>query len=110
MPESSLKVRFARLGPVRPIVRPSGGPTTTIVLRHSPGAAGTVTISAALLLAGHGMSMLQAKRAIEAMLADGEAEIRLPCVPDADRLLQALREAGIDASIPDAGATSVTPP
>jgi putative transcriptional regulator len=96
MTRSSSKARFARLGPTRAISRDRSGLPAALVLR--PAGKRVETVTAALLLARHGLSMLRAKRAIETMLTAGEVVVLLPAVNDALTLLEALRAAGIKAT------------
>ena len=78
MTKSSLKERFARLGPTRDIDCVQSGSPVDLVLR--PARTKVDTISATQVLAKHGLSMLRAKRAIEAVIEKGEAWVRLPMV------------------------------
>jgi putative transcriptional regulator len=68
------------------------------VLRPGPDRARIKTIDATLALARRGMTMLRAKRAIEAMLDDGEVAVEVPTVEDLDALTRDLRNAGIEAA------------
>jgi putative transcriptional regulator len=68
------------------------------VLRPGPEGAKIKTIDATMALARRGMTMLRAKRAIEAMLDDGEVAVEVPTVEDRDALAAELRKVGIEAS------------
>jgi DNA-binding transcriptional regulator YiaG len=68
------------------------------VLRPGPDLAKIKTISAAESLARRGLSMLRAKRAIEAMIEQGEVFIRVPLVEDVKIFVRELAKAGIKTS------------
>jgi DNA-binding transcriptional regulator YiaG len=73
---SKLKERFERLGRTRDIGRAQSGSPVDLVLR--PRGDKVNAIEAALLLTHSGMTMLRAKRAIEAMLEKGEVVVHVP--------------------------------
>ena len=76
MTSLSLREEFARLGPIRAIDRVSSGSPAVVVLRM--GELGDVkTVTAAISLYRPGLTMLRGKRAMEAMLDDGEAYSRM---------------------------------
>jgi putative transcriptional regulator len=52
-----------------------------------------------MLLVYHGMTMLRAKRAIEAMLDTGRVTVDLPLVEEPMAVTRGLAAAGIDASV-----------
>ena len=95
MTKSSLRERFARLGPVRDVDRSRSGSPVEFVLR--PARARIDTISATRVLAKRGLSMLRAKRAIEAAVETGEACVRLPKVGIAGDVTRELEPTGIRA-------------
>jgi putative transcriptional regulator len=95
---SRLKERLGRLGRVRGVDRVASGSPVDLVLRPGPDRARIKTIDATLALARRGMTMLRAKRAIEAMLDDGEVAVEVPTVEDLDALTRDLRNAGIEAA------------
>ena len=95
MTPSRLKERFARLGPVRDIDRIASGSSADLVLRPAGSLAGIKTVSAAMALARRGMSLLGAKRTIEAVVEHGEAFVHVPTVEDIARLANELGVAGI---------------
>jgi len=95
MRRSSLKARFARLGPVRDVDRNRSGSPVAFVLR--PARARIDTISATRVLAKHGLSMLRAKRTIEAAIETGEARVHLPKVENAGGVIRELESKGIRA-------------
>ena len=68
-----------------------------LVLHATGSEAPVIAAKAALLLAECGISLLKAKRAIEAVLEDGEATLILPKVGSKQELASELRAAGIDA-------------
>ena len=73
--ESSLRERFARLGPVRAIDRvPSGSPADFVMrVPQETGLKGIRMIDAMFALAHRGLTMLRAKRSVEALVEDGTA-------------------------------------
>ncbi len=92
--KSSLKERLERLGPVRDVSRVASGSPVLISLR--PAAHRDVNpVSATVLLAGRGLSLLRAKRAVEEMLANGRAVIELPKVESRTSLTAELEQFGI---------------
>jgi DNA-binding XRE family transcriptional regulator len=98
--ESSLRERFARLGPVRAVGRVASGSPAVFVLapRADLRAGGPDTVSAAVELARRGIPLLRAKRVLERMLAEGRAWVSLPMVEDAAALADALAAFGIEAA------------
>jgi putative transcriptional regulator len=96
MTKSSLKARFARLGPVRAVNRVRSGSPVDLVLR--PARKRIETVSAALALAQRGLSVLRAKRTIEAMIEEGEAVVHLPTVENIAALARELDTAGVKAT------------
>jgi len=95
MTKSSLRERFARLGPVRDVDRSRSGSPVEFVLR--PARTRIDTISATRVLAKRGLSMLRAKRVIEAAVETGEARVRLPKVDIAEDARRELASTGIRA-------------
>lgn len=95
---SSLKARFARLGPIRDVDRVSSGSPATFVLRLSESEGTLRSVDATLALARCGMTMLRAKRAIENLIRKSKVFVSLPVVDDPDRLIKELRAAGIAAA------------
>jgi hypothetical protein len=96
---SSLKARIARLGPARAVVPVASGSPANLVLSPVRPRAEIRTIPAAIELARRGVSLLKAKRAIEAMLDQGRAYVRLPRVEDTAALIRALGAQGIAAAL-----------
>jgi putative transcriptional regulator len=96
MTKPSLKARFARLGPVRAVNRVRSGSPVDLVLR--PARKRIETVSAALALAQRGLSVLRAKRTIEAMIEEGEAVVHLPTVENIAALARELDTAGVKAT------------
>ena len=96
--DSSLRERFARLGPVRAVDRISCGSPAMFVLRLPRNQATPKTIDGALALTRRGMTMLRATRAMEELLASGRAFVDLPVVEDRDTLAGELAKAGIAAA------------
>lgn len=93
----SLRERLARLGPIRAVDRVSSGSPAAFVLRLIPGRAPR-TIDGALALARRGITLLKAKRAMEAMMETGRAFVDLPTVEDALALTRDLADAAIAAA------------
>lgn len=91
---SSLKARFARLGPVRDVGRNLSGSAETVLLDRRDGGGEPRVIDATLALARRGATMLSAKRAVEAALAGGTAVLVLAVVEDRAALAAELRAAG----------------
>ena len=91
-----LKARLARLGPIRDVDHVSSGSPATLVLRPSNGLAKVRTIDAIRALARRGMTLLRAKRAVEAMVEDGSALAHVPMVDDASALSSELKKAGVE--------------
>jgi putative transcriptional regulator len=104
--QSKLKERLGRLGPVRGVVskarlrhdRVASGSPVDLVLRPGPDRARIRTIDAIMALARRGMTMLRAKRVIEALLDDGEVAIEVPTVENVSVLASELRKAGIEVA------------
>ena len=93
-----LKERLERLAPIRDISRVSSGSPADLVIRPADGLAKVRTISAIEALARRGMTMLKAKRAVEAMVETGEATVSLPMVESIRALVADLRQAGVKAT------------
>ena len=96
--DSSLRERFAQLGPIRAVQRVSSGSPAVFVLRL-PTAKRPDTIDATLALARRGMTMLRAKRTIESLLTERRVVIEVPMVEDPDALAADLAAAGIAAAV-----------
>ena len=96
MSGSRFKERIARLGPIRAVDRVPSGSRVIVELRVSD--AGRVNvITATEALARRGLSMLKAKRAIEAALAAGSHRLIVPTVENIESLTADLAAAGIEA-------------
>jgi DNA-binding transcriptional regulator YiaG len=98
MTKSSLKARFARLGPILDVRRKfhfDSDDGIVLVLRPLNDNAGVRTVSATRLLAGAGLSLLRAKHAVESMLEVGDTALVMPTEADAVALARELRTAGI---------------
>ena len=93
--KSSLKERLERLGPVKVVdLVPEGSPDV-LTLRPDPARQSVGTVVAALALVRRGLSMLQAKRAMEKMMEDGEVTLRVPRVESRTELARELAQAGV---------------
>ena len=96
--ESSLRERFARLGPIRGVDRVQSGSPATFVLRLPTDRRVPKTIDGMFVLARRGLSMLRAKRTIEALLEDGRVFVELPTVEDPKAVTDDLARVGIAAA------------
>ena len=96
--DSSLRERFARLGPIRGIDRVQSGSPATFVLRLPKDRGVPRTIDGMFALARRGLTMLRAKRTIEALVEDGRVFVDLPMVEDAKAVTDDLAKAGIAAA------------
>jgi hypothetical protein len=93
MTRSSLKEELARTAPTRAIdLVPSGSPEVVAIERGEWG--GIRTIEAIFALRRRGLTMLKAKRAIEAALERGRVIVGVPIVESPDILAGELRAAG----------------
>ena len=94
--QSNLREAFGRLGPIRDVDRvPSGSPAALVLRARAKRDLQTVT--AVKALARRGMTLLRAKRAVEAaMLGEGVAEV--PTVEHLPTLARELRNAGFDVT------------
>ncbi len=95
--DSSLKERFARLGPIRGIDRVRSGSPAVFVLSVLHSDTAPRTIDGMLALARRGIPMLRAKRAIEALIEDSSVFVDLPTVESPDAVIDDLAKAGISA-------------
>lgn len=84
------------LGPVRDVPKNTAGSQEHVVLRRLGHEAPVVAAKAALALARCGISLLEAKRAVEAVLDEGEETLILPMVSTRPDLSQDLATAGIN--------------
>jgi hypothetical protein len=97
MTELSLKERFARLGRTQAIdLVPSGSPEVVAIEREEWSK--VRSIDAILALRRRGLTMLKAKRAIEAAMENGRVVVGVPVVESADVLSGELRGAGFAAT------------
>ena len=94
---SSLRERFARLGPVRAVDRVTSGTPAVFMLRLGPDGDAPRSIDAMFALARCGLTTLKAKRCIETLVEDGKAFVQLPAVENLDALARDLDAAGIEA-------------
>ena len=96
---ASLRERFAQLGPTQAIDREPSGSPVAFILRPASGLASIQAVTATLALARRGLSMLRAKRAIEAMLDQGQLRLICLVVEDAAAVVRDLAASGIAASL-----------
>lgn len=93
MTKLSLKERFAQMVPTRAIdLVPSGSPEVVAIERGPWG--GIRTIDAIFSLRRRGLTMLKAKRTIEAAVEQGSVVVEVPVVESAETLAGELRAAG----------------
>ena len=97
--DSSLKERFAQLGPIQGIEGVLSGSPADLVLRLPQSLEVPRTIDATHALARRGMTMLQAKRSIEALIERGSVFVTLPIVEDVAKLVSELTKARVAASV-----------
>jgi putative transcriptional regulator len=99
MTRLSLKEEFAQRGLVRAIDRvPSGLPVDLIIWRGAD-LSRIRTIDATLALAKRGMTMLKAKRAVEAVVEEGEIPVHVPVCEDTKLLARDLARAGLHVAV-----------
>ena len=104
---SRLKARFAQLGPVRAVGRVRSGLPVDLALRPALDPARVKTVEATRALAKRGLTLLRAKRTIEAMVITGETVVHLPTVDSIAILAGELKSAGILAARVGASAVDV---
>ena len=98
MTKSSLKARLARLGPTRAVDRnPSGSPAELRLEIASPSLVNPIAASHALAFCG--LSLLRAKRAVEALLEAGSCTLRVPNLSDLAALTAQLSESGVTVTL-----------
>lgn len=94
---SDLRQRLERLGPVRDVSRVTTGSPAIIAIQRTPDA-GLKAVSATTALAKRGVSLLEAKCAIEEMIAKGRAVVTLPIVEDTATLTRHMADCGVSAA------------
>jgi putative transcriptional regulator len=104
----SWRERFEHLGPVRTIARVSSGSPAVIALRLADEPAALRSIDATFALARRGVSMLAAKRAVEAAMAGEQPVVAAPTVESVASLVADLAAAGF-AAVPPAADEAATP-
>jgi len=101
---SSLKERFARLGPIQTMSRVDSGSPVGLLLEWAGERRQIKTIDAILALVRRWVAMPSAKRIIEAMVEHRKAFVYVPKVESLEALQQELAEAGVRATVqPRAG-------
>ncbi len=98
MKNSSSKAVLERLGPVRAVSQNASGSKELVVLLRSDDTE-IHAIAATRILASCGVSLLKAKRTIEAVIENGRADLVLPKVEAVDILKTMLIDTGIDPRI-----------
>jgi putative transcriptional regulator len=95
--DSSLKERFARLGPTRAIDRVASGSPAVFALRTTLDRTPLRTIDATEALARRGLSMLRAKRMTEDLLEGHRVFAELPRLEDEQAFIGDMAACGIAA-------------
>lgn len=93
MPKSSFVERLAPQGRVKGIPRVNSGSSEELILK--PDNENVAVITAVMALAKRGLSMLKAKRAIEAMITSGDVVVEVPKVESVEDLAADLGSAGV---------------
>ena len=101
MMSSSLKERLARLGPSKAADQNRSGSSAILALRPDLDLSKVKTIPAIQSLYKRGMSMLRAKRAVEALVEEGRAVILVPKIESLPALTADLQECGVAMSVLD---------
>ena len=94
MTKSALKEKFERLGPTRAVDLVRSGSSEVVALKPAADLRRIKTIDAILAVRRRGLSMLKAKRAIEAAMSDGRAVLSVPMVESVGALAKELHDAG----------------
>jgi putative transcriptional regulator len=94
MTKSALKEKFARLGPIQAVDLVQSGSSEVVALKPAADLRRVRTVDAILALRRRGLSMLKAKRGIEAALNEGKVVLSVPLVESIDALAKELRDAG----------------
>jgi DNA-binding transcriptional regulator YiaG len=92
--ELSLKEKFARLGPTLAIDPVQSGSPEVLVLTRAADWERIKTVFAILALRRRGLTMLKAKRAIEAAMEAGKVVLTVPVVESVSALAKELDEFG----------------
>lgn len=95
MTDPSFEERFGRLTPVREVPRVASGSPAVLTLRPAAGRE-LQFVSASLAVAKRGLTLLEAKRAIEKVLSEGCAEIEVPVVESLQAMARDLEAAGCE--------------
>src|SRR5688572_20993779 len=95
---SRLKEQLERLGRGQGISRVTSGSPVDLILRPTADWSRIRTIDAIRALARRGLTLLRAKRAIEAMLENGEVALEVPTVEDLPTLVRDLGAAGVEVT------------
>lgn len=93
MSNAPLAGPLSRLGPVSGVPRAISGSPRKLTLR--PEGEDVAVIPAVLALAKRGLSLLKAKRALEAMIDEGEVIVELPTVESSGDLVADLKRSGV---------------
>lgn len=93
---SKSRAQLARLGPVQAAPRHRFGSAGEV--RLVPAGA-VMKVSAALALVSRGLSMREARDAVDTMVEQGEVTVTLPTIEDRDALAGELTECGIAGDV-----------
>jgi hypothetical protein len=99
--KSSLKERFEQLGHIRAAGRVPSGSAASFALRlpQPPMHDRLETIPAIRALVRRGMDVLEAKRAIEALLEGSDVTVEVPAVENPRLLIAELGDLGVEATL-----------
>lgn len=105
--DSSLRERLGRLGPRRAVDQNLSGSPAIIALRPGPDLGRVRTIPAIRSLHHRGLSMIRAKRAVEAVFDKGLAVVAVPRVEDLSALARDLADSGVAVTAVEVGDVDV---
>jgi putative transcriptional regulator len=96
--KSELTEKFARLGPTLAIDLVQSGSSEVLALTPADDLRRVKTVYAILALRRRGVTMLKAKRAIEAAVDEGRVVLTVPVVENVSALAKELRDVGFTTS------------
>lgn len=99
MTKPSLREVLGRLGPIQGIDRVPFGSPGSAAIRPAGELAEVNTIAATHALVRRGVEMKVAKAAVEMMVEQGEAQVRVPTIESATALTEDLRAAGVNGLV-----------
>ena len=104
---SSLREQLGRLGPKRAVDQNLSGSPAIVALRPSSDLGGVRTIPAIQSLHRRGLSVVRAKRAVEAMVDKGLVVIAAPKVENLSALARDLADSGVAVTAIEVGDVDV---